>query len=310
VAITTASTSSAVAKRISRFRQPGTTAPELGLGPVNRSRLSAEARTQIDRVRREDTLAWMAHSVWLSMWSLAVATFAAVFGVGACVAVLLQHLPPVVAQANTHDVVMAIGCAFVLAMVAGLFAYGVARASHPAPIRHRRPIRGPLYGLLVGAGVTVAAFVVTMPWSFPGPNVLHDSAQQIGALVSDRQIVTGTIYQEPAASDFYFETTIGAWIVAPVTSGPASVYRQVTNEAGSGGTPRLATVAKAIGSAQIDALHQRTAYLWILAGALGVGAIGAGVAQRKRWDKPILVPPLDDNVVRQILAISTPTYMA
>jgi hypothetical protein len=158
--------------------------------------------------------------------------------------------------------------------------------------------------------VTVAAFVVTMPWSFPGPKVLHDSAQQIGALVSDHQIVTGTIYQEPRGSDFYFETTIGAWIVAPITSGPSSVYREVTNEAGSNTSPRLATLAKAIGSAQIDALHQRTSYLWILAGALGVGAIGAGVVQRKRWNKPILVPPLDDNVVRQILAASAPTHMA
>jgi hypothetical protein len=64
-----------------------------------------------------------------------------------------------------------------------------------------------------------------------------------------------------------------------------------------------------IGSGQIDALRQRVSYLWGLAGALCVGAIGACVVQRRRWNKPMLVPPLDDNVVREILATDGVTQM-
>jgi hypothetical protein len=310
VGITTSTTSSAAAKRISRFRQPGTSASDHGQEWINRARLGESARAQIDRIRREDTLAWMAHSVWISAWSLVVACLVVLFGVGGCVAVLLQRLPPLVSQANTPDVVMTIGCAFGLAIAAGLVSYGVTRALHPAPIRHGHRIRGPFYALLVGAGVTLGAFVLTMPWSFPSPNVLHDSAQQIETLVTDHQVLAGTVYQEPDVSDFYFETTIGAWIVAPLTTvGPASAYRLVTNAVGSDATPRLATVAKAIGSGQIHALRERVAYLWGLAGALCVGAIGACVVQRRRWNKPILVPPLADNLVREILATNGGTHM-
>ncbi len=300
--ITTSSSSSPThGRRISRFRltEPSGSAQE----PIKRSHLTEKVRSEIDRVRRDDTLAWMAHSVWLSLWSLVIACMLVLLGVGAIVAVLLGSLPVVVTQTNSSLVVTTVGAAFALALPAGVIAYGVTRSLHPEPIHRGRPIRGPAIGVVVALAVALAATAVAMPWSFPSPNVLHDSAHQISTLVEDHEIVAGTAYQEPNGRDLYFEVTIGAWIVTPFTSiRPGSVYDEVVRAAGARPIANIAKVANAIGSAQVDALRSRMLHLWELAGALCLLAIAAFAYQRRAWRKPILAPPLEDDRVREILA--------
>jgi hypothetical protein len=61
--------------------------------------------------------------------------------------------------------------------------------------------------------------------------------------------VDGTVYQEPGESDFYFEVTIGAWVVSSMNAGgPSSLYDEVMAAAGPSGAADLLTVARATGS--------------------------------------------------------------
>jgi membrane protease YdiL (CAAX protease family) len=292
------------ARKVTRFRQPQPAAPEDGLGPIRRSRLSGHDREVIDRARRLNTLGWMDHSVWLSLWSLVVSTIVALFGVGLGVSsVVLNSMPALVAQANPNLVLATVGAAFAVALPAGAVAYGVTRASHRTPIRRGRGLHMVPYALGVAVCVTLAAVAITRTWSLPTAAVRPDSANQVRQLVVDRQIVPGTVYEDPAASNLYFEVTIGAWIVTPITSSKTeSIYAQVLNVAGSQPVAQRSMVAKAIGLQETGDLRGRVDALWGFAGLLCVVAAGVGALQRKRWNAPILVPALDDESVRDVLA--------
>jgi hypothetical protein len=297
--ITTPSAPHLSAKRIGRFRQRGS--DELGPGPIARGQLSPRVREKLERIRREDTLNWMAHSAWVSAWATLAATLVVVAGLGATVGFFLGAIHPVVAQANTGLVLSALVTTLVVSLAAGALAYPLARLTHPTRITRGRPLPGPLLGLALGAAVALVAAAVAMPWSFPRSDVLLDSASQVQTLAADHQIVQGTVLDEPYGSSLYFEVTIGAWVETPVSSsGFSSIYSTVVNAAGPNPFARPARVADAVGSHQTAALRDWIWHEWMLAAALALGAMVAGVAQRKRWEAPLLAPPVADDIVRQV----------
>jgi hypothetical protein len=287
------------ARRISRFRQRGS--DQLGPGPIDRAQLSPRVREKLDRIRREDTLNWMAHSAWIAAWATVTATLVVVVGLGACMGSLLGAIHPLVAQANPHLVVMVMVTVVAVSVPAGALAYALARTTHPARITRGRTLRGPTIGLGVGATVALAGVALAMPWSFPHPNVLHDSAAQIQTLAADHEIVQGSVFEEPYGSDLYFEVTIGAWIETPVRSfGPGSVYAHVMAAASPNPLAQLAHVAGPVGAPQTAGLRDRLWYEWALVGALTLGAVAAGFLQRRKWSTPLLAPPVDDEIIRQV----------
>jgi hypothetical protein len=145
--------------------------------------------------------------------------------------------------------------------------------------------------------------VIAMPWSFPRPNVLSDSALQVATLTLDHEIVAGTVYEDPSGPDLYFEVTIGAWISTPISSVQSgSIYDRVVRSAGRQPFTNLTRVVNAIGSQQSATLRSRASHLWEFAGALSIAAIAVVVLQRRRWSKPVLAPPVDEDRVREILA--------
>ncbi len=297
--ITSTPTPHISAKRISRFRQRGS--DELGPGPIDRAQLSPRIREKLDRIRREDTLNWMAHSAWISAWATVTTTLVVLVGLGACVGFFLGAIHPLVAQGDPHLVVMALVTTAAVSLAGGALAYALARAAHPARITQGRPLPGPAVGLGVGLAVALASVALAMPWSFPHAAVLHDSAQQVQTLAADHEIVQGTVFDEPYGSDLYFEVTIGAWIETPIRSfGPGSVYAVVMAAASPNPLAHLSRVAGPVGARQTAALRDRIWYEWALAGALTLGAVAAGFMQRKRWATPLLAPPVDDEVVRQV----------
>lgn len=210
---------------------------------------------------------------------------------------VLHRMPTLVTSSDQRVVLTLVGGVFALTVTVGAAGYVSARWRHARTIPLLGRVGATSSALLVALIAVGGVLITVQPWRFPSTNVVSVSTLRAGEYLALRQVAGGAVLYGTANIPLaYLRTTTGTWVEArlPQRSVAAvvqdlSVSPIVTYTRGQ--------IARGIGGSQQDAIRQRTEWLWLMIGVMGVSTAVLGSAERRKWrEAPWLAPIADDTV--------------